>query len=104
MTEDNLPDIHSRIDRIEVTLTHAVDAIDKITQIVNKPQETKWGPIMTAISLIFFAASGYTTLITMPMNDRAEILEAQVLLMQEREIEYARKLGYIEGKLGIDDE
>lgn len=95
-------DVNSRIDRIEVTLSHAVDAIEKIASVVNKPQETKWGPILTAVSLLFVAGSGYTTLITLPMQRENDRLQEQVLAMQERELKDARRLGIVEGRLGID--
>ncbi len=96
MTQD-VTDLNSRIDRIEVTLSHAVDAIEKMANIINKGQETKWGPIIAAVSLLFVAAGGYTTLITMPMNERANNLENEVNLMQERELIGARALGRLEG-------
>ena len=98
MTQD-IQDLNSRIDRIEVTLSHAVDAIEKMANVVNKGRETKWGPIIAAVSLLFVAAGGYTTLITMPMNERANNLENEVNLMQERELKGARALGRLEGLL-----
>ena len=100
MTES--PDINSRIDKIEVTLSHAVDAIEKMANIVNKPQETKWGPILTAVSLLFVAGGGYTTLITMPMQREADQLRTEIYELRERELEDARAMGRVEGKLGIN--
>ena len=100
MSEQN-SDIHSRIDRIEVTLTHVTDAIEKMASVVNRPQRTQWGPILTAVSLLFVAGGGYTTLVTMPMNERAEQLEQQILVLQDRELERERDLGRIEGKMGL---
>lgn len=101
---DNVAELHSRIDRIEVTLSHAVDAIEKMARVVNKPQETKWGPILTAVSLLIVIFGGYTTLITMPMNERAERLESQIVTMQANELMLQRDLGRIEGRLELNDE
>lgn len=103
MSEQNT-DINSRIDRIEVTLTHVTDAIEKMAKLIdqlNRPQDVKWGPILTAISLLFIAGGGYTTLITMPMQREADDLQAQIMALEERELERERDLGRIEGKLGI---
>jgi len=104
MTEDaeqNIMDMNSRLDRLEITLTHAVDAIEKISEIVNRPQETKWGPIMTAVALLFAAAGGYTTLITIPMEREADQLRHRIEQLQYRELDRERDIGRIEGKLGI---
>jgi len=98
---ENMTETNSRIDRIEVTLGHAVDAIEKIAAVVNKPQETKWGPILTAVSLLFIAGGGYTTLITIPMQRESDLLRQEVTYLKEREISLQRDLGRIEGKLGI---
>jgi len=87
---------------MEVTLSHAVDAIEKIAGVINKPQETKWGPILTAVSLLFVAGGGYTTLITMPMQREADQLRTEIYELRERELEDARSLGRVEGKLGIN--
>ena len=98
-TQDN---IHSRIDRIEVTLTHVTDTIEKLAQVINRPQETKWGPIMTAIGLLFVAGSGYTTLTTAPLA-RENIKQAeQILVLQARDLKMAKDLGRLEGMLGIE--
>ena len=94
---EEIQDISSRIDRIEVTLSHAVDAIDKIASNVNRPQETKWGPILTAVALLLAAGGGYTTLITMPMEREADRLQIELHEMGERELEFARALGRLEG-------
>ena len=104
MTEVDQTDLHSRLDRVEVTLTHAVDAIDKIAGIVNRPVETKWGPILTALALLFAAAGGYTTLITMPMEREANQLRSQIVNLRERELVRERALGRIEGMMGITNE
>lgn len=104
MSDQQAQDVNSRIDRIEVTLSHVVDAIEKMSEIVNRPQETKWGPIMTALALLFAAAGGYTTLITMPMEREADQLRQEISALEERELERERDLGRIEGKLGIFDE
>ncbi|KKN76177.1 hypothetical protein LCGC14_0373880 [marine sediment metagenome] len=96
MSEES-QDISSRIDRIEVTLSHAVDAIDKIASIVNRPVETKWGPILTAIALLLAAGGGYTTLITIPMEREADRLQIELHEMGERELEVQRALGRLEG-------
>ena len=101
MNEQSLQDINSRIDRIEVTLSHAVDAIEKMADVVNKPSETKWGPILTAVSLLFVAGGGYTTLITMPMQREADRLQEEIYELRERELDDARALGRLEGKLGL---
>jgi len=98
------PDVNSRIDRIEVTLSHAVDAIEKLTEVINRPQETKWGPILMAVSLLFLAAGGYTTLITMPMEREANRLSLKIGQIEYRELERERDLGRIEGRLEINDE
>jgi hypothetical protein len=98
---DQRPNIESRIDRIEVTLSHAVEAIEKLASVVNTPQETKWGPILTALALLFAAAGAYTTLITLPIEREAEQLREQIQRVEERELTRERDLGRIEGKLGI---
>lgn len=95
-------DISSRIDRIEVTLSHAVDAIEKLAAVVNKPQETKWGPILTAVSLLFVAGSGYTTLITMPMQREADRMQEQIYIMRDRELKRERDIGRVEGAIGLN--
>ena len=103
MSEDiKQHDVHSRIDRIEVTLNHAVEAIEKMAQVVNKPQDVKWGPILTAVGLLFVMGGGYTTLSTAPVRERAEVLEAQVLILQENELKRERAIGRIEGYLHIE--
>lgn len=93
----------SRIDRIEVTLSHAVDAIDKIATVVNRPIETKWGPIIAALALLLAAGGGYTTLITIPMEREATRLQEELHDMGRRELDYARALGYLEGQAGKDN-
>ena len=95
-------ELSSRIDRIEVTLSHAVDAIDKIASVVNRPQETKWGPILTALALLLAAAGSYTTLITLPMERESARMQEELHDMGKRELEYARALGRIEGMMGLD--
>lgn len=98
---EHMADINSRIDRIEVTLTHVTDAIEKMAAVINRPTETKWGPILTAVSLLFVAGGGYTTLITIPMQREADQIQEELDDMSERELIYQRDLGRIEGKLGI---
>jgi uncharacterized coiled-coil protein SlyX len=93
--------VESRIDRIEVTLGHAVDAIEKLAAAVNAPQETKWGPILAALGLLFAAAGGYTTLITMPMEREAEQLRVKISKLEERELQRERFLGRLEGRHGV---
>jgi hypothetical protein len=93
-------EVYSRLDRVEVTLNHAVEAIDKMAQIVNRPQETKWGPILAALGLLLTVAAGYTTLITMPMEREATQLRAQIEKLEERELERERYLGRLEGRHG----
>ena len=97
MSEEHLTNINSRIDKIEVTLSHAVDAIEKMADVVNKPQETKWGPILTAIGLLFMAAGGYTTLVTQPMRASIQRIEMHQHEIIQREMVAARELGRIEG-------
>lgn len=99
-------DVHSRIDRIEVTLTHVTDAIEKMAAVVNRPQKTQWGPILTAVGLLFVAGGGYTTLVTAPMEREAHVLRQKIQNLEARELDDARSLGRIEGTLGIkvDDE
>ncbi len=99
---DNLTELNSRIDRIEVTLTHVVDTIEKMARVVNKPQETKWGPILTALTLLFLAAGGYTTLITQPIQREADVMRTEMNEMTGRELKRERDLGRIEGKLGLN--
>jgi chemotaxis regulatin CheY-phosphate phosphatase CheZ len=69
-------DVHSRIDRIEVTLTHVTDAIEKMAAVVN------------------------------PMEREAHVLRQKIQNLEARELDDARSLGRIEGTLGIkvDDE
>lgn len=55
MTEQQqteLAAINSRIDRLEVTLSHAVDAIEKMATVVNKPVKTNWGAIAAWVSVV----------------------------------------------------
>jgi len=94
----------SRLDRIEVTLTHAVDAIEKMSQVLNRPQETKWAPILTAIGLLLMAAGGYTTLITLPMDRTADRLQQEIQEMGQRELGRERALGRLEGIMGVEDD
>jgi len=89
--------INSRIDRIEVTLSHAVDAIEKLASVVNRPQEVKWGPILTAVALLLAAGGGYTTLITLPMERASDRMQEEVHEMGKRELEYVRAIGRLEG-------
>ncbi len=97
-------DINSRIDRIEVTLSHAVDAIEKIAVVINRPQETKWGPILTAVGLLLMAMASYTTLITLPIERDAVRLQQELHDMGERELEQERAIGRLEGMLGVNDD
>jgi hypothetical protein len=101
MTEDNRGEVHSRIDRIEVTLTHAVEAIEKMAKVVNKPQDVKWGPILTAVTLLILVMGGYITLVTQPMQQQVTGLEAQIYVLHENEMDMQRELGRIEGRLGV---
>ncbi len=105
MTEEHInSDIHSRIDRIEVTLSHVTDTLEKMAAVVNRPHDTKWGPIMTAIGLLFVAGSGYTTLTTSPLARENHRMTEQILVLQERDLQMARALGRMEGLMGIDNE
>ena len=97
-------ELHSRIDKIEVTLSHAVDAIEKVASVVNRPQETKWGPILTALALLFAAMAGYTTMSTLPLERESVRLNLELREMSERELERERTLGRIEGLLEARDE
>jgi len=97
-------DINSRIDRIEVTLTHAVDAIEKMSRVLSRPQETKWGPILTAIGLLLVAMGSYTTLITLPMEREAARLQDELHHVMERELDTQRAIGRLEGQLGVKDD
>ncbi len=101
---EEFQDLNSRIDRIEVTLTHAVDAIEKMSRVLNRPQETKWGPILTAVGLLLVAAGSYTTLITLPMERDAARLQQELHEMGERELERERAIGRLEGMLGVEDD
>lgn len=92
----------SRIDRIEVTLGHVVEAIEKMSQVVNAPQKTQWGPILTAVGLLFMAGGGYTTLIAQPMIKDIERLEMRYERALERELEREREFGRLEGLHGVD--
>ena len=98
MSEES-QELNSRIDRIEVTLSHAVDAIEKMSKILNRPVETKWAPILTAIGLLLMAAGGYTTLITLPMDRTTDRLQQELHEMGERELERERAIGRLEGVL-----
>ncbi len=100
---EEFQDLNSRIDRIEVTLTHAVDAIEKMSRVLNRPQETKWGPILTAVGLLLVAAGSYTTLITLPMERDAARLQQELNHMGERELERERAIGRLEGMIGVED-
>jgi len=102
MSEEFKQDMNSRIDRIEVTLTHAVDAIEKMSRILNKPQETKWGPILTAIGLLLVAMGSYTTLITLPMERNTDRLQLELHEMGQRELERERAIGRLEGRMQDD--
>ena len=93
-------ELNSRIDRIEVTLTHAVDAIEKIATVINRPQQTKWGPILTAVGLLLMAMASYTTLITLPIERDASRLQEELHHVMERELETQRAIGRLEGQLG----
>lgn len=101
MTDDINNDIHSRIDRIEVTLTHVTDTIEKMAEVINRPNETRWGPIMTAIGLLFVAGSGYTTLTVSPLTRENHIMAEQIQILQERDLETAKEIGRLEGLLGV---
>jgi len=99
--EKSIVEVHSRLDRLEVTLTHTVETIEKLAEVVNRPQDTKWGPILTALSLLFVAASGYTTLTIMPIKDRAVQHEVQIYQLREEAFALQRDIGRLEGRLGI---
>lgn len=101
---DDIQELGSRIDRIEVTLSHAVDAIDKIASVVNRPVETKWGPILTALALTLAAMTGYTTLVTAPLERDLTHMRLETSEMLERELVRERDIGRIEGRLEIDGE
>ncbi len=95
---EEVQELGSRIDKIEVTLSHAVDAIDKMAVVIGRSQETKWGPILTALALLLAAGGGYTTLITMPMATEAARLQEELHDMGKRELELYRAIGRLEGK------
>ena len=100
---DEIQELGSRIDRIEVTLSHAVDAIDKIAAVVNRPTETKWGPILTALALTLAAMTGYTTLVTAPLERGLGHMRTETSEMLERELIRERDIGRLEGRLEIND-
>ena len=95
---DDVQDLSSRIDKIEVTLSHAVDAIDKMAVVIGRSQETKWGPIIAALALLLAAGGGYTTLITLPMEREAARLQEELHDMSKRELELQRAVGRLEGR------
>jgi len=99
--EHDIAIINSRIDKIEVTLSHAVDAIEKIAAIVNRPQHTQWGPILTAVGLLIMAAGGYTTLVTQPMRSDIEKAESRIVELQQSRLNDAYTHGIHDGKLAI---
>jgi len=90
--------INSRIDRIEVTLSHAVDAIEKLASVVNRPKETRWGPVVAALGLTLAAMTGYTTLVTAPLERDAVHLREEVSGILIRELQREREIGRIEGR------
>ncbi len=92
----------SRIDRIEVTLTHAVDAIEKISLILNKPNETKWGPLLTALALTLATMASYTTLVVSPLEREVVHMRSEIHEMMERELERERAIGRLEGIMGVE--
>lgn len=102
MTDQVNSDIHSRIDRIEVTLTHVTDTIEKMAEVLNRPNETRWGPIMTAIGLLFVAGSGYTTLTTAPLARENHIMAEQVQILQGINLDMAKDIGRLEGMMGVE--
>lgn len=99
---DEIQELGSRIDRIEVTLSHAVDAIDKIASIVNRPQEIRWAPILTAIALLLAAGGGYTHLVLSPVERDTVHLREEVGEIMQRELERERTIGYLMGRSESD--
>lgn len=101
-TEQRFNSIETNLVRIESTLSHVTDAIEQMAEVVNKPRETKWGPIISGFGMMFIIISGYATLTTTPLETRIEELEEQHHESIEREIEDARAMGVLEGRLGIE--
>lgn len=102
-TDPSYVETSSRIDKIEVTLSHAVDAIEKLAAVVNRPQRTQWGPILTAVGLLFVAGGGYTTLVTQPLADSKQHLRAQIIELEkearDEHIQIAGQIGELKGRL-----
>jgi len=94
-------DVHSRIDRIEVTLTHVTDALEKLAYVVNKPEKTQWGPILTAIGLLFVVGGGYTTLVSAPLQLAVIEQQREITDLTKLNMRQERALGHIEGRLEI---
>lgn len=104
MSEVQTPEMaefKSRLDRIEVTMSHVVDTVEKVANAVNQPQKTQWGTILTAVGLLFVAGGGYTTLITMPTIEKAAELREENQELRRVILSHERDLGRIEGRLGI---
>lgn len=82
MSDIDFGTLNSRIDKIEVTLSHAVDAIEKIANVVNAPKETNWGVIASWVSVLL----GIGLAVYVPISNRMgnntddiKFLEAQML-------------------------
>lgn len=85
MSDADLSVLNSRIDKIEVTLSHAVDAIEKIASVVNDSKKTDWGVISSWVSILLaIGVAVYVPIADKMANNKDDIksLETEVLDMQ----------------------
>lgn len=83
MSEEGIGHINSRIDKIEVTLTHAVDAIEKMAGMIANATRTDWGVLASWVGV--FLAIGAAAYI--PINDDTAELKAEVKTLRQELID-----------------
>ncbi len=100
--EKRINSIEKNLERIDATLGHVTDTLEKMAEVVNQPSSVPWGPIFSAIAMGGMLIGGYATIITQPMSARILHLEQQHELSLEREMEMGRSVGRLEGKVYVE--
>ena len=87
----------STLSRIDTTLDLMVNTMEKLVEKVDAPNETKWAPIIAALTLVLFMASGYTTLAMSPVSAFIHVAEERYQAQIDYNMGLERELGRIQG-------
>ena len=61
--------VEAKIDSMEKNISRVVDAVDRLTGVVHRPNNVQWGWVISGISVIIGTAFAFTTLVTLPIKD-----------------------------------